>query len=93
MNFSVSRNELTMTNTILKEKKSATYNRVKGISMTPCEISVFDSVMKGVSLTTLACINGRSIKTLNHHKRNLMRKLGVITNMELYRLAKHDLRI
>lgn len=91
--FSVSRNELTVTNAILKEKDSSTYNRVEGISMTPCEITVFDSVMKGISLTTLACIDGRSIKTLSHHKRNLMKKFGIITNMELYRLAKDCLRI
>ncbi|HGM5488429.1 TPA: hypothetical protein ACKP1B_000006 [Serratia fonticola] len=91
--FSVSRSESMSTKTILQERGSSTANRVERISITPCEITVFDSVMKGVSLTTLACIDGRSIKTLSHHKRNLMKKFGIITNMELYRLAKDQLRI
>ncbi|MFV8849448.1 hypothetical protein [Serratia fonticola] len=93
MIFSVSGSESIITKAILRERKSSTYDRVEKISMTPCEITVFDSVMKGVSLTTLACLDGRSIKTLSHHKRNLMRKFGIITNMELYRLAKEHLRI
>lgn len=91
--FSVSGKESIITQSILKERDSSTSNQVEKISMTPCEITVFDSVMKGISLTTLACLDGRSIKTLSHHKRNLMRKFGIITNLELYRLAKDQLRI
>lgn len=91
--FSASASESLITKAILEERDSSTYDRVEKISITPCEITVFDSVMKGVSLTTLACLDGRSIKTLSHHKRNLMRKFGIITNMELYRLAKDQLRI
>jgi DNA-binding NarL/FixJ family response regulator len=91
--LSVSQSESMITKTILQERGSTTSNRVDKVSITPCEITVFDSVMKGVSLTALACIEGRSIKTLSHHKRNLMRKFGIITNMELYRLAKDQLRI
>jgi DNA-binding NarL/FixJ family response regulator len=91
--LSVSQSESMITKTILQERDSTTSNRVDKVSITPCEITVFDSVMKGVSLTELACIEGRSIKTLSHHKRNLMRKFGIITNMELYRLAKDQLRI
>jgi len=91
--FSVSGDESMTTKAILEEKESSTSNRVEKISITPCEITVFDSVMKGISLTTLACIDGRSIKTLSHHKRNLMKKFGIITNIELYRLAKDQLRI
>lgn len=91
--FAVSSSESLITKAISQERESSTYDRVEKISMTPCEITVFDSVMKGVSLSTLACLDGRSIKTLSHHKRNLMRKFGIITNMELYRLAKDQLRI
>lgn len=91
--FCVSRSESMITKAISQERESSTYERVDKISITPCEMTVFDCVMRGVSLTTLACIDGRSIKTISHHKRNLMRKFGIITNMELYRLAKEHLRI
>ncbi|ALX94193.1 hypothetical protein AV650_11825 [Serratia fonticola] len=91
--FCLSKSESMITKGILQERDSSIYEQVDKISITHCEMTIFDCVMKGVSLTTQAYIDGRSIKTLSHHKRSLMRKFGIITNMELYRLAKDHLRI
>ncbi|HAU5565780.1 TPA: response regulator transcription factor [Serratia fonticola] len=54
--------------------------------LTMAEKKVFTGLMNGFSITSLAEIHGRSIKTMSSHKRSLMKKMGARTDIDLFRM-------
>lgn len=55
--------------------------------LTQREFEVLDLIMQGLPLTEIGTRLNLSRKTITTHKANLMLKLGVTSNMELYRVA------
>ncbi|WP_254611913.1 response regulator transcription factor [Serratia fonticola] len=59
-------------------------------SLTRSERNVLIHLFSGLSLTEIAKLFNRSIKTISAHKCNIMRKLGVHCDAELFRIAQRD---
>lgn len=53
-------------------------------AFSPAEIKVYNLLQQGLSVTQIAEKISRSIKTVSAHKRNMMGKLGVNSEVELY---------
>ncbi|WP_260515796.1 response regulator transcription factor [Serratia fonticola] len=58
--------------------------------LTRSERNVLIHLFSGLSLTEIAKLFNRSIKTISAHKCNIMRKLGVHCDAELFRIAQRD---
>lgn len=59
-------------------------------SLTRSERNVLIHLYSGLSLTEIAKLLNRSIKTISAHKCSIMRKLGVHCDTELFRIAQQD---
>jgi two-component system capsular synthesis response regulator RcsB len=59
-------------------------------SLTRSERNVLIHLYSGLSLTEIAKLLNRSIKTISAHKCSIMRKLGVHCDAELFRIAQRD---
>jgi two-component system, NarL family, captular synthesis response regulator RcsB len=55
-------------------------------TLTLSEKKVLTGLMNGFSITSLAEIFGRSIKTISSQKRSLMKKMGARTDIDLFRM-------
>ncbi|MNH44342.1 DNA-binding transcriptional activator BglJ [compost metagenome] len=47
---------------------------------------MLNALHDGLSLTESAALHRRSVKTISTHKRNMMRKLGAVSDAELFQL-------
>ncbi|WP_273543328.1 LuxR C-terminal-related transcriptional regulator [Serratia fonticola] len=59
-------------------------------TLTNTERKVLSHLFAGLSLTDIATLFHRSIKTISAHKCNSMRKLGVRTDAELFQMSQAD---
>ncbi|MFQ0830812.1 LuxR C-terminal-related transcriptional regulator [Serratia fonticola] len=55
--------------------------------LTACERKILTHLLTGLSVTDIATLFHRSIKTISAHKCNSMRKLGVNSDAELFQLS------
>ncbi len=55
--------------------------------LTVCERKILTHLLNGLSVTDIATLFHRSIKTISAHKCNSMRKLGVNSDAELFQLS------
>ncbi|MGE6471652.1 LuxR C-terminal-related transcriptional regulator [Serratia proteamaculans] len=58
----------------------------------PREEQVLDAILNGYSVTDIAHQQGRSVKTISYQKRQLMQKLGITNEVELFALAPERAR-
>lgn len=54
-------------------------------SLSPCEKKVIKFYLKGLSVTEIASINRKSIKTISGQKQSAMKKLGLDNSMAIFR--------
>ncbi|WP_438272349.1 helix-turn-helix domain-containing protein [Serratia fonticola] len=58
--------------------------------LTRSERNVLIHLFSGLSMTEIAKLLNRSIKTISAHKCSIMRKLGVRNDAELYQMFERD---
>jgi two-component system capsular synthesis response regulator RcsB len=56
--------------------------------LTRTERRILQNLLAGLSLTEIASLSHRSVKTVSAHKCNSMRKLGVCNDLELFRFSQ-----
>jgi len=54
-------------------------------ALSPCEKTVIKLYLRGLSLTEIASLNKKSIKTVSGQKKSAMKKLGIANSMEIFR--------
>lgn len=76
---------LKISSKLLRENKKNN-NFDISIKLTDCQLQIIDLVCRGFSGTVIAKILNRSEKSISFHKRSAMKKIGVRTNSELFKL-------
>jgi len=54
-------------------------------ALSPCEKKVVKLYLKGLTVTEIANVNRRSVKTVSAQKQSAMKKLGILNSMEIFR--------
>lgn len=62
-------------------------------ALSSTERKVLTHLFSGLSLTDIALLSHRSIKTISAHKCNSMRKLGVRTDAELFQMSQAEVAL
>ncbi|PUA18827.1 response regulator transcription factor [Glaciimonas sp. PCH181] len=70
-----------------KGERSPTVGRV---SFTPKEIETIRLLQRGLTLTEIADLTNRSVKTVSAHKQLLMKKLGTKSNIEFFHMLSNE---
>jgi two-component system capsular synthesis response regulator RcsB len=68
---------------LFNEKEAGTLN-IDVAEFSRTEKKVYNLLREGLSISQIAKNNARSVKTVSAHKRNIMEKLGVNSEVELY---------
>lgn len=70
-----------------RNERSPTVGRV---SFTPKEIETIRLLQRGLTLTEIAELTSRSVKTVSAHKQLLMKKLGTKSNIEFFHTLSNE---
>ncbi|MGS0741035.1 response regulator [Glaciimonas sp. GG7] len=60
------------------------------VTFTPKEIETIRLLQRGLSLTDIADLTNRSVKTVSAHKQLLMKKLGTKSNIEFFHMLSNE---
>ncbi|MGV2814552.1 helix-turn-helix domain-containing protein [Enterobacter cancerogenus] len=72
-----------------REKYILTTCETKALRPTKHELEIFACYLRGLTLYQIANYYGVSIKTISNHKRNLMKKLQVNSDINLYKVGRN----